>query len=115
MQHDQRHRSSNWNLAATCLRGNVDGCVGGSQFRERHLDWISDAYLDVRISYRPKGGRNSRNTRQGSWKTDGNFRSRIAIRRSVLARHRTWLAAAIEGGADPSKIERGEVGSGGWI
>src|SRR5712691_1253594 len=115
MQHDQGYRGILRVQAAAGPSGNVDGCAVGNQFRERHWHWIGNTYVYVRIGYRPISGGNRRNTRQGSWKTDGNLRSRIAVRRRVCAGHRIWLGAAIEGRADPSKIEPGEVGTGGWI
>src|SRR5260370_6591812 len=116
MQRDQRHWGIYRNQAAAGPSGKVDGFAVGSQPRERHRYRISDNYLDVGGGRPdPVGSGNARSPRlrARSWKTDANVRSRIAVHRRVFARYRSWLGAAIEGGADPSKIERGEVGSGG--
>src|ERR1700739_5111959 len=115
MQDDQRYRGSDRVQAAIGLCGNVDGSVGGNQFRERHRYCISNAYLNIWVSDSPKAGRNCRNTRHGTWKADTNLRSSIAVQRRIFARHGIWLGTAVECGANPSKIEPWEVSAGRWI
>src|SRR6266705_3450597 len=115
MEHDQRHGRSHRTQATAGRSRYVHGFGRGDYFRKIHRDRVRDGHLDIRVANRGEAGRDATHARQTRWKAHADIGPRIAVKRSVLARHGIRLSAAIEGRADPGEIEPGEVVTGGWI
>src|SRR5438128_4583053 len=115
MEHDQRHWS-NHRIQATAGRSlHVHGLNRRDNLCKVHWHWVCNRYLDVRVANRGKAGWNAPYSVQTRRKTHADTGSRIPVKRSVPARHGIRFGAAIEGRADPRKIQSGEIRTGGWI